>query len=399
MFLSTAPEIRVESFGNDVRYDLPPRPLGKLRLIGLLPLLFSVFFISMPFKFLLETLQHATSGKGGGFEWMIVAFLSLFVFAGLMPMWFGLILLGGRCRVDWRDGRLSVADYVGPLRWRRRFQKSAIRKLTVAAGGARVNDQPVTTGPLVTLGALTAEFETGKPRMVALGYPRDWLQALADDLSSRVGAMSVASKPEVEVVDASENPPQFTDVITRPTGSQVNIEHSTAGLKIVIAPAGLRKGSKGFFFFGIAWCAFLSLFTGLMIFGKDENSHRPPWFVWIFVAVFWLIGLSLLAGAINMGRRRATISVTRSELQITQDGLFGTKSRTWRREEISAVRADASGLTVNNVPVIELQIHPVAGKKAGLLAGRNEEELRWIATEMRQALNVPATKDLMRQSS
>ena len=62
----------------------------------------------------------------------------------------------------------------------------------------------------------------------------------------------------------------------------------------------------------------------------------------------------------------------------------------WSRGEIAAIRADASGMEVNDRPVIELQIHPVSGKKFGVLAGRNEEELRWMATELRRALNVPA---------
>jgi hypothetical protein len=37
-----------------------------------------------------------------------------------------------------------------------------------------------------------------------------------------------------------------------------------------------------------------------------------------------------------------------------------------------------------------LQIYPRAGKKQGMLAGRDEEELKWLATRLRQALQVPA---------
>ena len=47
-------------------------------------------------------------------------------------------------------------------------------------------------------------------------------------------------------------------------------------------------------------------------------------------------------------------------------------------------------MEVNDRPVIELQIHPRQGKKAGLLGGRDEAELRWLATRLRQALQVPA---------
>ena len=55
---------------------------------------------------------------------------------------------------------------------------------------------------------------------------------------------------------------------------------------------------------------------------------------------------------------------------------------------IAAIRADASGMAVNNVPVIELQVHPQHGKKAGFFAGRDEQELRWMASELRRTLKV-----------
>ncbi len=70
-----------------------------------------------------------------------------------------------------------------------------------------------------------------------------------------------------------------------------------------------------------------------------------------------------------MGRRRAMLLVEHGELRVAQDDLFGAKRRTWRREEIAAIRADASGMAVNDVPIIELQIHPVSGRKGRLLRG------------------------------
>ena len=45
MFLSATPEVRVESFGSDVSYLFPPRPLGTLRWFGLVLVAFSVLFI------------------------------------------------------------------------------------------------------------------------------------------------------------------------------------------------------------------------------------------------------------------------------------------------------------------------------------------------------------------
>ena len=203
--------------------------------------------------------------------------------------------------------------------------------------------------------------------------------------------MSTAAAPKVELVDVQANPPQFADVTEKPADSQVRIESRVNGLMLVIPPAGLRKDCKGLFAFAIVWCLFMAVFTGLMGFANGNKTKGPPWFIWIFVGVFWLIGVSILAGAINMGRRRAMLLVENGELRVAQEDLFGAKRRTWRREEIAAIRADASGMAVNDVPIIELQIHPLNGRKAGFFAGRDEQELRWMATELRRALQLPAS--------
>jgi len=64
----------------------------------------------------------------------------------------------------------------------------------------------------------------------------------------------------------------------------------------------------------------------------------------------------------------------------------------WHRGELAAVRMDASGMKVNDEPVPELRIEPTAGKKVGLMAGRDEQELRWVATLLRRQLALPARR-------
>ena len=62
--------------------------------------------------------------------------------------------------------------------------------------------------------------------------------------------------------------------------------------------------------------------------------------------------------------------------------------RAWRAGELSAIRIGPSGMSVNDVPVMELQIHPKDGKKVGLLSQLDDEEIDWIAAHLRKALNV-----------
>jgi hypothetical protein len=393
MYLSPMSEIRVETEGHDVSYALPARPLGKFRWLGLCLVAFGMFFASMPVGTLAQSLKNLARGNADPGNLLFALFMIPFVLGGLIPFCVGVLIICGRSRVEWRNKRLSVVEYAGPIRWRQRLPRTAIRKFKVSFGGTKVNDRPVTSGPFAELASLVAEFEHGQPRMVVMGYPRDWLQALAQDLSGRVGASAASlNAPTVEVVDAKEDQPQFRDQLEKPAGSKVRITTGVNGPVIEIPPAGLWKGSKGLLAFGIFWCLFMVVFTGFFLFTNQKDSQGVPGGVWLFIAAFWLIGLGLLAGAVNMGRRRATLRVEKSGLRVTQTNLFGIKSREWRREAIAALRADASGMAVNDVPILELQIHPVTGKKAGFFAGRADDELRWLATELRRALNVPAQR-------
>jgi hypothetical protein len=382
--------IHVESIRDDASYTLPARPLGKLRWIALFFVGFGILFASFPATTLFRILKGVSADKSDIAGIGFAVFLIPFVIAGLIPLGLGLLVLFGRCRVEWRERRLSILDYIGPFRWRRRLQKSRILKLTVSSGGAKINNRSVTTGPLAELGALLVEFEEGKPRLVALGYPRDWLEALADDLSARVGATaSSLPPPAVEVVNMDETRTAVPEIVPKPPNSLVRVEPRPDGIALVVPPAGLKKGSKGLFGFGIVWCLFMSVFTGIMVF-SGKTSRGNPFVGWAFIGVFWLIGISMLAGAINMGRRRAMLLVESGQLKVAQIGIFGAKKWEWNRDDIAAIRADASGIEVNNVPVIELQIHPFKGRKTGFFAGRDEQELRWMAGELRQALKLPA---------
>jgi hypothetical protein len=383
--------IRVEAVRDEVSYALPVRSLGPLRWVGLFPIGFGLLFLWMPVIELIRLLKQALQGSADASDWFRGLFDVPFLVGGLIPIALGLLILFGRCRVEWRQKRLSILDYAGPVRWRRRLPKGRIRKFVVSSGSARINAKPVANGPLTELGALLAEFEGGKPRLVAFGYPRDWLQALAENLSARVGATgSALGAPAVELADlATSSQLQFADVAHKPANSQVKVEPHPNGFLLLIPPAGLRKGSKGLFGFGIIWCLFVSV-AGILVFATGKNGHDIPVAAWIFLGFFWLIGLWMLTAAINMGRRRAILRVEHDRLSVAQISMFGAKKWEWNRASIAAIRADASNLAVNDVPLIELQIHPAGGKKAGFFAGRDAEELGWLATELRRALKVPA---------
>lgn len=94
--------------------------------------------------------------------------------------------------------------------------------------------------------------------------------------------------------------------------------------------------------------------------------------------------------ALRSGRRRAVIDVVGTDLLITIQSTGAPKTHSWSRAEIERVEVGPSGMEVNDVPVMELQIWPVGGKKTGLFAERTDDELRWLAWEIRGALGMHA---------
>jgi hypothetical protein len=58
----------------------------------------------------------------------------------------------------------------------------------------------------------------------------------------------------------------------------------------------------------------------------------------------------------------------------------------WVLDAIQDIRVGPSGTEINNRPVMELQILPVAGKKIGLLWNRPREEQDWVAYLLRNAV-------------
>jgi hypothetical protein len=364
-------KIRREYAGGDVQFTFPVRPLAGIKVIGIILIGFGLMFAWVPLhRFSLFELP--------------------FVIAGGIPAAIGLLMLFGRCRVGWKDGQLRAAEMLGPLRWTRRLPRQPIRKLEVGVGSSRTGTAPAQ--PIEGFCALVAVFEDGSKKLVALGYPKDWLLAVAGELKGYVGGSAFSGiSTQVEVVEQKLANESDADVLEQPAGSLVQVEEHTNGVKLAVPPAGLRRGSMGLFFFGLLWCSFMAVFTTVAVL-PGSKTEGPTWVIILFMLGFWAIGLGLLAAAINLGRRTATLTADGGRLRLETKGLFGAKQVEWSHGEIAAIRADASNIEVNHRRLLELQIHPATGKKVGLLTGRDDQELRWLATRLRRALNVPARK-------
>jgi hypothetical protein len=381
-------EIQTEHWPDRTTYNFPVRPIGPLRFFGLLPMIFAVFWAWMPGQMALSSLRHAL--QSGGAEWFVAAFTTFFVLTALVPFCLGLFVLAGRTRLVVDRERLIVTEIAGPVRYFRKVRFADIARLEVARRSQMPEGASPFVNSLAQLGGLAAILKNGKKRQLLVAYPRDWIESVTEELSGLMGQQGAV--PDITHVDRLSRPEaavQTDELAPKPGDTRVVLEPRSNGIFLVIPPLGLWKGSKGFFGFAIFWCLFMTVFTGACVFGNSKHQHGDPG-MWMFVIGFWMIGLCMLAIAIHFGIRRATITAGGDGLRFEQKGLFGTKNREWRRGEIASLRMGPSGMEVNHVPVMELQVYSIGKKKAGFLGGRPDAELRWLACELRRALDIPA---------
>jgi hypothetical protein len=382
MQASLPPTFTTQYVDGELRFDLPVRPLGGARWLGLVPIVFGIVFVWGPAQWFADALQGLVHDDLDVAAIGSALFGLLFVVAGSIPIALGLWFIAGRCQIGWSPSGLRVTERLGPLRWTRRMPREPVKRLAVSAGTSTNKASAAAPKEFDGFAALMVEFVSGTKKLLALGYPKPMLLKVAEQLRSYIGG------GEVEVVtptafDEPDEPP-----VEQPPGSAIVTEEHGDELRFLVPPAGLVRGSSGLFVFGILWCLFMAVITGAFLFAGSSGQDQPEWFVWLIMILFWAVGIGMLLAAINMGRRMAVIRVAGRHLVIETVSLFGSQRRSWAPSEVAAVRVDASGMEVNDKPVLELQIHPVSGKKVGLLAGRDVDELRWMAGRVRQRLGV-----------
>ncbi len=402
------PEIAVTELPDGgARFVLPRRPLGRWRLVGCVPLAFGLVFAGFAMAWTAGAAWGLLFGAGGGFGWFSVPFIlvgSFFIAGGLSIVGLGLLILAGHSEVEVSRGRLRAVERAGLLRWLRWRAVERVRKLTITRnpppGKGQGPARPAAEAPaaLADLGLILAECDRGKPLWVAPGYPRDWLRPLAGELARRCPLVAPTGEPAPAVAEEVAPPvvsgvPQL-DRPEQPAGSRAVLEEHADGVTITLPPAGLWRGSKGLFAFALFWNGFMAVFTAIVV-GTRLFGNQVPGADFAVLAIFgsvivlfWAVGAGMMLGALHMGRRQAALAVVGDRLLALQSGPLGTKRREWRREELERVTVGPSGITVNDSPILELQVHARDGTKLGLLAGRDVDELYWIATRLRRALRL-----------
>jgi hypothetical protein len=376
-------EIRVKEIPGGVHYRLPRRRFGCAAAVGLVVAVFGLFFGAGGVGALVAAVVFGRQG-----EILVEVLIGLasvpFLLLGLFLFLSGLWLTFGHTELRLAGGRLSSVLKIGPLPYAvRRRDLADVRRLVLVSDAEQKN--PV----------LAAACAGPGPVELAALYPYDWLWYLAQDLAGRCrvyrGDGEGTPDVEAEWTDFSGERP------VQPALSRVVVEEGAEGPIFRVPPAGW--GNPG----PLALLVFAALFAafGLAFLSLIPAEGRVFAFL---ICLLPALGMSL--GAVVLARRRVVLEVRGDTLVLTRTGLF-TRTRSWSRDDLDAVRAvrelrkrtttdDQGNTSTTWVWVVELQIH-AGGRRPVVLSGRYgllgraiEQEWEWLATALRDALEVPA---------
>jgi hypothetical protein len=374
------PEIAVtERDDDDITFAFPPRQIGALRLIGLIPLGFSVAILAFIVKVGIGNLPR--NRPMAAEDWFMVGLGVAIGSSAYFPIWLGLSILGGRSEVTIRGGSLRTTERVGFL-WRtKRWPLKQIERVEIV--GLSPTTVPKEGTLLSRLDALAGVLPLGKRFMIVPGYSRRLLTPVAAEIARRCN-LKFTDRPPVEVKMVAQTSPVDRwnpKSPPRPAGSQAEVDEYPEGVTITLPPVGYVSVGGAMLLAGV-------LVVGLMawLIAVTEIVPGPVRTIFAFVG---FLGLLAAIHGLRLARRRVVIAVVGSRLLILQTGLLRSKERQWEASDLSAIRVDKSGIEVNEEPVPELQIIPSGGSKVGLLAGRDPAQITWIAAELRRRLGVP----------
>jgi len=370
------------------RFELPPR--GRQKAVGLGLTLFGLFVTAFMVFWMSGPIRGALRGSGAFNVFLLVFGLMGLpgLLAGLAMLTAGLAAWSGRSRatVEIGGGRLRVMERFGPFRYTWKRPVAGMRRFRFGSESAETDAASSPEASRFAASVLTVEGDFPRPLWIAPFYDPALLRALANALADLAGRGAPAGAPAVAVLDSPAAPDAPEPAIPRPARSKVSILEMPEGFAVDAPPAGLIRGSHGLIFFAVFWLGMCGLIFGVAL-TKGGTAVPAPFAA--FAALFVGIGIALLLFAIHLGRRRVMIAANARTLGVRRIGPFGTKEERYPRADLCAVRCGPSGIEVNDRPVMELQFHFHSRTKVGCLAQLSQDELRWLAGELRRRLGVP----------
>jgi hypothetical protein len=393
--LSLPPQIEVVETPDGVRYCFPRRPPQP-----------SFRWLLYCFVILIVVMggvccwrgETAFTWEGAGFDFFLLYLLHVLYVLGM-----ALIGLASHAEVELRGDALWAIERAGLFRRSRWLPVRLLQRLVVGhlppmpdrrgAASSLMELHGISLANELEFAAVLAEYDRGRWMLLAPGYPRRWLLALAANLAHHCfqGEWEQDSPPRggsVEVIESAVETTGFCERHDQPAGSAVVVlERRAAKVSLYIPPLGLWRGGGCWLLFSLFWfgSALFCLLGALGVIAGKGNAV-------LACGVCLLSGIGLLLVGIHLGRRWAVLTVAGKTLWVRTGGLFGDRERSWQREEIQDIRTGRS-MTGEDEGPLQLQIHlkRMLNSTFGFLGGRNADDLAWLATVLRQALRLPRT--------
>jgi hypothetical protein len=404
-----------------VRFELPTRDLGDAAKLGWILAIAcgmaTCFLLLWTAVWLIVGIGLVLDGQMIG---VLVAAISVIGFLGLSQtlkfFTLGKYLVQNKtqCHVEINSEHLLSIERLGFFNWKRKRPLAEIQGLAVeSAYGSDVSGKGGGFGH-DTL-AIRAKTTQGN-FLVSPGYQEDLILPLVvevgeaidecrrrifTDISSVEVSTEVVAPPENLASKLARESSGLTNAVSelpvdviyeRPTDSVIEVYDYAGSDAYKVPPLGILKASKGMLGFSIVWNVFITVFSVIAGFAVFV-SGMPNELGWLgvlggcaFLSIFWAVGIGTALATINSGRRSAMIGVADGQLFVERKGIFGTKWVEVPLDEVEKVAVGPSGTTVNNVPIMELQISRKNGRKFGMLSQLSNEDLAWVAQELRKSL-------------
>jgi hypothetical protein len=188
-------------------------------------------------------------------------------------------------------------------------------------------------------------------------------------------------------------------VLEQPPGSRVNVERHPDGVTITVPPLGLGKANGGIIFLGLLFVVIGGfLLVGSLVALFQGNPKRPLGAL-IPGIVFFCVGGCFFLTSLHTGLKKVVLAVVGDKLLTFETGPLGSRRREFTRADLCDIRCGPSNISVNKKPLPQLQIITHDKTHFGTLTSRDEIELKWIATVLRQALGIPSEPRASRWST
>lgn len=394
-----APPFEVTEIVGGRLYRLPPRQLGAARSLAFAPLVLA----GIGFAFIVSSyVSRAARGPLTDWQWALLTVGALsYARACYWLVSIAAAVWCGRGEIEVRDdGAVRAFDRAGWFRPRWGRVKAGTLRRLILKEFSPVKDSTGKPAAPALFWHLLAETARGRKVWLALGYPREVLAALAAKLAQPVASElaqpvtdPVTGEPAAApilvpvVVEAPDAPGR--DVREQPPDSRVRLERHPDGVTVTVPRLGVVKGSGGMVFMGLIFSAVGGVFTVSLI-ERLLNPNAGPIGGTPIGAIFLVIGVVMLVASVQAGMKRVVLAVVGDRLLTFETGPLGSRRREFTRDGLRDIACGPSNVSVNKKPLPQLQIVEVYESTVGMLTGRDETELMWIATVLRQALKLPA---------